>query len=103
MLVFDRLREGQLSMGAAARRLQISYRQCARSYKRYLAEGAKGLVHRSRGRTMRPVVEAAKHKCSKSVSSPSISGADGGKNKIRSKPHPWLRNYKLMWDRAGVR
>ena len=50
LMVFDRLREGQLSMGAAARRLQISYRQCARSYKRYQAEGAKGLVHLSRGR-----------------------------------------------------
>jgi hypothetical protein len=38
-----------LSLGGAAERLGISYRQCARSYKRYLAEGAKGLVHRSRG------------------------------------------------------
>jgi len=50
LLVFDRVREGQLSVGAAARRLEISYRQCRRSYKRYRAEGAKGLVHLSRGR-----------------------------------------------------
>lgn len=50
LLVFDRLREGQLSLSAAARRLRISCRQCGRSYKRYRAEGAKGLVHRSRGR-----------------------------------------------------
>ena len=50
LLVFDRLGEGQLSLGSAARWLQISYRQCARSYKRYRAEGAKGLVHLSRGR-----------------------------------------------------
>jgi transposase len=49
LVVFDRLREGQLSRGAAAERLGISYRQCARSYNRYVAEGAKGLVHRSRG------------------------------------------------------
>ena len=50
MMVFDRLREGQLNMCDVAGRLKISYRQCARSYKRYQAEGAKGLVHLSRGR-----------------------------------------------------
>ena len=50
MLVFDQLREGQLNMCDVAGRLQIGYRQCARSYKRYRAEGAKGLVHMSRGR-----------------------------------------------------
>lgn len=49
LVVFDRLCEGQLSLGAAAEWLGISYRQCGRSYKRYLAEGAKGLVHRNRG------------------------------------------------------
>jgi transposase len=49
LVVFDRLRAGQVSLGAAAQRLGISYRQCGRSYKRYRAEGAKGLVHRSRG------------------------------------------------------
>ena len=50
MLVFDRLREGQLSLSDAARRLEISYRQCLRSYRRYREDGAKGLIHRSRGR-----------------------------------------------------
>lgn len=50
MVFFDRLSEGQMSLSKAAERLDISYRQCARSYKRYLAEGAKGLVHLSRGR-----------------------------------------------------
>ena len=49
MMVFDRLKEGQLSLGAVAGQLQISYRQCTRSYKRYRAEGSKGLVHRNRG------------------------------------------------------
>ena len=50
LLVFDRLREEQLSLGEAAGRLDISYRQCLRSYRRYREEGARGLVHRSRGR-----------------------------------------------------
>ena len=50
LVVFERLREGQLTCGAAAERLGISLRQCARSYRRYVAEGAKGLVHRNRGR-----------------------------------------------------
>lgn len=50
LLVFERLKEGQLTSGAAASRLGISLRQCRRSYGRYLEEGAKGLLHRSRGR-----------------------------------------------------
>lgn len=50
LVVFDRLREGQMSLGDAARRLEISYRQCCRSYKRYRDEGVRGLVHCSRGR-----------------------------------------------------
>ncbi len=49
LVVFDRLREAQMSLGEAARRLDISYRQCCRSYKRYREDGVKGLIHRSRG------------------------------------------------------
>ena len=48
--VFDRVREEQMGLGDAAVRLEISYRQCCRSYKRYREKGAKGLIHRSRGR-----------------------------------------------------
>lgn len=50
LLVFDRVREEQLSLGEAAGQLEISYRQCCRSYKRYREEGERGLVHRRRGR-----------------------------------------------------
>ena len=50
LLVFERLKEGQLTPGAAAGQLGISLRQCRRSYVRYLEKGAKGLVHSSRGR-----------------------------------------------------
>jgi len=39
-----------LSLSDAARRLKISYRQCLRSYRTYREDGAKGLIHRSRGR-----------------------------------------------------
>jgi transposase len=51
LVVFDRLGEEQMSLGDAAGRLDISYRQCCRSYKRYREEGVRGLVHRSRGRS----------------------------------------------------
>ena len=50
LVVFDRVREEQLSLSEAAGRLGISYRQCCRSYRRYREERAKGLIHRSRGR-----------------------------------------------------
>ena len=33
----------------AAERMEVSYRQTKRLYKRYKKEGAAGLVHRSRG------------------------------------------------------
>ena len=37
-------------MGSAARLMEVSYRQAKRLYRRYRAEGAKGLKHRSAGR-----------------------------------------------------
>ncbi|MGQ9854626.1 MAG: ISNCY family transposase [Candidatus Oleimicrobiaceae bacterium] len=48
--VFEVVRAGAWSLVEAAEHLNMSYRQCKRSYKRYLAEGDAGLVHRSRGR-----------------------------------------------------
>ena len=50
MLIFERVKEGQLRLLEASRRLDISYRQSCRSYRRYREEGAKGLIHRNRGR-----------------------------------------------------
>jgi transposase len=50
MLVFERVKEKQLNMADAVKRLELSYRQVLRSYKRYVEDGAEGLVHRSRGR-----------------------------------------------------
>ena len=48
---FEMVSQGKWSLMEATTHLKISYRQCHRSYKRYLAEGDRGLVHRSRGRT----------------------------------------------------
>ena len=50
MQVLDRVNQGQLTRGEAAEALGISYRQCLRSFKRFSAQGAGGLVHKSRRR-----------------------------------------------------
>jgi transposase-like protein len=48
--VFDGVLAGRLTIKAASRRLGLSYRQCRRSYARFLEEGDAGLVHRGRSR-----------------------------------------------------
>jgi len=48
--VMERVKAGTLKLGSAADLLGISYRQAKRMYRRYRAEGAKGLKHRSAGR-----------------------------------------------------
>jgi transposase len=48
--VMERVKSGTLKLGSAAQLLDISYRQAKRMYRRYRAEGAKGLKHRSAGR-----------------------------------------------------
>jgi transposase len=47
--VLSRVRGGTLSLGAAATLLAVSYRHAKRLARRYRAEGAKGLKHRSAG------------------------------------------------------
>ena len=42
--------EGRLTLEKASHLLRVSYRQAVRICSRIRAEGAKGLVHRSRGR-----------------------------------------------------
>ena len=49
-IVLDRVKQGQLSLKHAAIRLDISYRQARRLFKRFRNYGAAGLVHKSRGR-----------------------------------------------------
>jgi transposase len=48
--VLARVEAGTLSLGSAAVVMDLSYRQTKRLYRRYRAEGAKGLQHRSAGR-----------------------------------------------------
>ena len=50
LAVFVEVAEGRLSLLEASARVELSYRQCKRLYKRYRKEGDVGLVHRSRGR-----------------------------------------------------
>ena len=47
---FEMVRQGQWTLADVASNQKLSYRQCGRSYQRFLAEGDKGLVHKSRGR-----------------------------------------------------
>ena len=51
--VFDRVQLGCLTLVEAAEVLELSYRHCRRSYKRFGEEGDSGLLHRSRGRPSR--------------------------------------------------
>jgi transposase len=48
--VMERVKAGSLKLGSAAQLLGVSDRQAKRIYRRYRAEGAKGLKHRSAGR-----------------------------------------------------
>ena len=49
--VMERVAAGTLTLGSAAQLLGVSYRQAKRIYRRYRGEGAKGLKHRSAGRS----------------------------------------------------
>lgn len=61
--VLSRVKAGALSLRSAATLLGVSYRQAKRLARRYGAEGAKGLTHRSAGRASnhaRPAAERAR-------------------------------------------
>jgi transposase len=61
--VLSRVKAGTLSVQSAATLLRVSYRQAKRLVRRYRAEGAKGLKHRSAGRASnhaRPPAERAR-------------------------------------------
>lgn len=48
--VMEHVHEGRMTLRKASELLQVSYRQAVRIYKRFKKQGAKGLVHLSRGR-----------------------------------------------------
>ena len=56
---FEMVSHGAWSLVDAASHLKLSFRQCCRSFRRYLAEGDAGLVHRSRGRPSNRAKDAA--------------------------------------------
>ena len=49
LVVMARVREGKMRIRETSEVLRISYRQGRRIYQRYVKEGDKGLIHRSRG------------------------------------------------------
>ena len=49
-VILEGVREGRLTLSAAALRLEVTYRHLRRVWKRYREEGDPGLVHRGRGR-----------------------------------------------------
>jgi transposase len=57
--VLARVAAGTLSLRSAAVMMAVSYRQAKRLYRRYRAEGAKGLTHRSAGRRSNAARDAA--------------------------------------------
>jgi transposase len=56
--VSARVAGGTLTLGSAARLMEVSYRQAKRLYRRYRAEGAAGLKHRSAGRASNRTTDA---------------------------------------------
>ena len=57
--VMARVAAGTLGLGAAAELMDVSYRQAKRLYRRYRAEGAKGLKHRNAGRRSNRAIDSA--------------------------------------------
>ena len=49
--MFNRVRDGALTLRKASELLKLSYRQAKRAYARYRSEGDAGVVHRLRGRS----------------------------------------------------
>jgi transposase len=60
--ILARVAAGTLKLGSAATLMEVNYRQAKRLYRRYRAEGAKGLKHRSAGRASNRATEARKRK-----------------------------------------
>ncbi|MBM3776848.1 MAG: ISNCY family transposase [Acidimicrobiia bacterium] len=56
--ILARVAAGTLKVGSAALLMEVSYRQAKRVYRRYRAEGAKGLKHRSAGRASNRATDA---------------------------------------------
>lgn len=116
--VLSRVKAGTLSLGSAATLLDVSYRQAKRLARRYRAEGAKGLKHRSAGgpsNHARPAVERervlalVREKYSGAVDvrfGPTLAAEHlASEDKVRVH-HDTLRRWMLaagLWSRARQR
>jgi len=84
-VILEGVREGRVTLAAAALRLEVSYRQLRRIWKRFRAEGDPGLIHRGRGRLS-----------NRSKPAPCGSGQSGGTGSgTKASAPPWpARNWR---------
>ena len=116
--VLARVGAGTLQLGSAARLMEVSYRQAKRLYRRYRAEGAKGLKHRSAGRpsnratdarTQRRVLALIRKKYSGGVDErfgPTLAAEHLASEDGLTVDHETLRRWMLaagLWSRARKR
>jgi transposase len=116
--VLSRVKAGTLSVGSAATVLGVSYRQAKRLVRRYRAEGAQGLTHRSAGQGSnhaRPGAERARalalvrEKYSGSVDErfgPTLAAEHLASEDGVTIHHDTLRRWMLaagLWSRARKR
>jgi transposase len=116
--VLARVAAGSLKLGSAARLMEVSYRQAKRLYRRYRAEGAKGLKHRSAGRasnratdarTQRRVLTLIREKYSGGVDErfgPTLAAEHLASEDGITIDHETLRRWMLaagLWSRARKR
>lgn len=116
--VLARVAAGTLKLGSAARLMEVSYRQAKRLYRRYRAEGAKGLKHRSAGRasnratearTQRRVLALIRQKYSGGVDErfgPTLAAEHLASEDGITVDHETLRRWMLaagLWSRARKR
>jgi|GEM_PF-1184668 len=93
--VFGRVKAGDITLVKASEILGMSYRQVKRSWARYQALGAVGLVHRLRGRSSnRQADQAVKESC---------TGRSTGTTVPRWRRNAWRRRTgtRCRWRRCG--
>jgi transposase len=116
--VLARVAAGTLQLGSAATLMEVSYRQAKRLYRRYRAEGPKGLKHRSAGRasnratdarTQRRVLALIREKYSGGVDErfgPTLAAEHLASEDGIAVDHETLRRWMLaagLWSRARKR
>ncbi len=116
--VLARVAAGTLKLGSAAKLMEVSYRQAKRLDRRYRAEGAKGLKHRSVGRasnratdarTQRRVLALIREKYSGGVDErfgPTLAAEHLASEDGITIDHETLRRWMLaagLWSRARKR